>query len=52
MAGVDPSTVVDIMGWRTASMVQVYLHLAPGHRQRAMDKLVRGGGGGPAEGGS
>jgi integrase len=44
MAGVDPATVVDIMGWRTAAMVQTYLHLMPGHRAAAMERLVRNSG--------
>ena len=40
MAGVDPLTVQDLGGWRTASMVARYAHLAPEHRARAVERLV------------
>jgi site-specific recombinase XerD len=46
MAGVDLLTVKELGGWRTLSMVQRYAHLAPGHLQDAVDRLVSRGGSG------
>jgi site-specific recombinase XerD len=40
MAGVDLRTVQELGGWRTLSMVQRYAHLAPGHLQAAVERLV------------
>ena len=40
MAGVDLRTVQELGGWKTLSMVQRYSHLAPGHLQSAVDRLV------------
>ena len=40
MAGVDLRTVQELGGWRTLSMVQRYAHLAPGHLQAAIERLV------------
>jgi hypothetical protein len=46
MAGVDLMTVKELGGWKTLVMVQRYAHLAPGHLQAAVERLVsapRGG---------
>ena len=40
MAGVDLRTVQELGGWRTLSMVQRYSHLAPGHLQAAIERIV------------
>src|SRR3989449_589980 len=40
MAGVDLRTVQELGGWKTLSMVQRYAHLAPGHLQAAVERLV------------
>ncbi len=41
MAGVDLSTMQELGGWKTLSMRQRYSHLAPGHLQSAVERLVR-----------
>jgi integrase len=41
-AGVDLLTVQTLGGWCTASLVQRYPHLAPGHLTRAVERLVDG----------
>ena len=38
MAGVDPRTIQELGGWRTASMVQRYAHLAPAHLRAAVER--------------
>jgi integrase len=38
MAGVDPLTIQKLGGWRTASMVQRYAHLAPAHLRAAVER--------------
>jgi site-specific recombinase XerD len=40
MAGVDLRTVQELGGWKTASMVSRYAHLAPGHLTAAVERLV------------
>jgi integrase len=40
MAGVDLRTVGDLLGHRTPSMTWRYSHLAPSHKQNAVDWLV------------
>lgn len=40
MAGVDLRTVQELGGWKTASMVGRYAHLAPGHLTAAVERLV------------
>jgi site-specific recombinase XerD len=40
MAGVDLRTVGDLLGHRTPSMTWRYSHLAPSHKQTAVDWLV------------
>jgi integrase len=40
MAGVDLRTVQELGGWKTASMVSRYAHLAPGHLSAAVERLV------------
>jgi site-specific recombinase XerD len=40
MAGVDLMTVKELGGWKTLVMVQRYAHLAPGHLQAAVERLV------------
>jgi len=40
MAGVDLRTVGELLGHRTPRMTWRYSHLAPGHPQRAVDRLV------------
>jgi site-specific recombinase XerD len=42
MAGVDLRTVQELGGWKTASMVARYAHLAPGHLAAAVERLVAG----------
>jgi integrase len=37
MGGVDPLTAQTLGGWRTASMVQRYAHLAPAHLRAAVE---------------
>jgi integrase len=41
MLGVDLRTVQELGGWRSLGMVQKYAHLAPAHRQAAVEALVR-----------
>jgi len=38
MAGVDPRTIQELGGWRTASMVQRYAHVAPAHLRVAVER--------------
>ena len=40
MAGVDLRTVSDLLGHQSIQMTMRYSHLAPDHRQSAVDKLV------------
>jgi integrase len=40
MSGVDLRTVQELGGWKTFAMVARYAHLAPGHLQAAVDRLV------------
>jgi site-specific recombinase XerD len=40
MAGVDLRTLQELGGWKTASMVSRYAHLAPGHLTAAVERLV------------
>jgi len=40
MEGVDLMTVKELGGWKTLVMVQRYAHLAPGHLQAAVERLV------------
>jgi site-specific recombinase XerD len=40
MVGVDLRTVQQLGGWRTLSMVHRYSHLAPGHLQAAVERIV------------
>ena len=40
MAGVDLRTLQELGGWKTASMVSRYAHLAPGHLAAAVERLV------------
>ena len=39
MLGVDPHTIMELGGWRSLDMVMRYSHLAPDHKQRAVDGL-------------
>jgi integrase len=41
MAGVDLRTLMELCGWRSLAMAQRYAHLAPGHKQAAVERLVR-----------
>ncbi len=41
MAGGDPLTLMEEGGWASLAMVQRYAHLSKGHRQAAMERLVR-----------
>lgn len=38
--GVDPYTVMELGGWKSLDMVMRYTHLAPDHRQMAVNKLA------------
>ena len=40
MAGVDRRTVQELGGWKTASMVSRYVHLAPAHLSASVERLV------------
>jgi integrase len=40
MADVNLLTIKEVGGWRTLAMVQRYAHLAPGHLQAAVERLV------------
>ncbi|NIR48719.1 site-specific integrase [candidate division KSB1 bacterium] len=39
MQGVDPHTIMELGGWKSLDMVMRYSHLAPDHKQRAVEKL-------------
>jgi hypothetical protein len=41
MAGVDLRTVAELMGHRTIQMTMRYAHLAPDHKQSAVERLVK-----------
>ena len=43
MAGVDLKTVQELMGHKTIAMTAQYAHLAPTHKLRALETLVRPG---------
>jgi integrase len=45
MADVNLLTIKEVGGWRTLAMVQRYAHLAPGHLQDAVERLVSPQGG-------
>ncbi len=38
--GVDPYTIMELGGWKSLEMVMRYSHLAPDHRQIAVNKLA------------
>ncbi len=38
--GVDPYTIMELGGWKSLEMVMRYSHLAPDHKQMAVNKLV------------
>jgi integrase len=40
MAGVGLLTIAELMGYRTIQMTKRYAHLAPGHNQAAVDRLL------------
>ncbi len=40
MLGVDPQTIMELGGWKSLDLVMRYSHLAPDHKQRAVDKLA------------
>jgi hypothetical protein len=40
MTGAELLTIKEVGGWRTLAMVQRYAHLAPGHLQAAVERLV------------
>jgi len=40
MAGVDIRTVQELMGHKSITMTMRYAHLAPGHQQAAVEKLI------------
>ncbi|MEE8483247.1 MAG: tyrosine-type recombinase/integrase, partial [Nitrospinota bacterium] len=39
MAGVDITTIKELLGHKTISMTLRYAHLAPGHKRDAVEKL-------------
>ncbi|MBI2059541.1 MAG: site-specific integrase [Nitrospirae bacterium] len=43
MAGVDLTTVKELMGHRTIEMTLRYAHLSPSHKQSAVERLAGGG---------
>ncbi|MGA9063410.1 MAG: site-specific integrase [Terracidiphilus sp.] len=43
MAGVDLKTVQELMGHKTIAMTARYAHLAPTHKQQALETLARPG---------
>ena len=40
MTGAGLLTIKEVGGWRTLAMIQRYAHLAPGHVQAAVERLV------------
>jgi len=40
MAGVDPRTIQDLVGWRSLLMVQRYTHLSPAHKAAAIERIA------------
>jgi len=38
--GVDPYTVMELGGWKSLEMVMRYNHLAPDHKQMAVNRLA------------
>lgn len=38
--GVDPYTIMELGGWKSLEMVMRYSHLAPNHKQMAVNKLA------------
>jgi integrase len=40
MAGVDPRTLQELGGWKSFAMLNRYSHLAPGHLQAAVERIV------------
>ena len=40
MEGVDLLTIKELGGWKSLTMVERYAHLSPGHRQKAIERLV------------
>ncbi|KAA3656670.1 MAG: site-specific integrase [Calditrichaeota bacterium] len=40
MLGVDPHTIMELGGWKSLDMVLRYSHLAPEHKQHAVDGLA------------
>jgi hypothetical protein len=43
MAGVDLTTVKELMGHKTIAMTLRYSHLSPGHQRQAVERLVGAG---------
>jgi len=41
MAGVDLTTVKELMGHKTITMTQRYAHLSPAHKLNAVERLTR-----------
>jgi hypothetical protein len=41
MAGVDLTTVKEIMGHKTITMMQRYAHLSPAHKLSAVERITR-----------
>ena len=39
MLGVDPHTIMELGGWKSIEMVMRYCHLAPDHKQKAVERL-------------
>ena len=39
MSGVDAQTIMELGGWKSLDLVMRYSHLAPEHKQIAVDKL-------------
>lgn len=40
MAGVDARTLQELGGWKSLAMLSRYSHLAPGHLQAAVERIV------------
>jgi len=40
MRGVDVQTIMELGGWQSLDLVMRYSHLAPDHKQKAVEQLA------------